>query len=378
MLNRSSRQTRRVQFSARVLRSNLMSAALVAVTLTSTVMAGRPESTPAGGDRTGSATDQQSTDGIALTQYLDNDKGTGSILKELDIQLLDNGGSSRELMQSATRGLPLQFVSPANQIRVRQLLQTATMYRRLPTVSLDVEPDVYRYFTQHPDAAVSIWRVMEISKFRMWQTGPNVWEADAGDGSVGRVEVLYEAANECLVLCDGLYQPSLPIKPIAAQALIHLETVFKKAPNGNPQVTHRVNLFVTFPSQPVKMAARLVSPLSNAIIDKNFVEVSRFLRLMSYAMEHRPGWVESLGNQMEEVLPSSRERFLKLAAQTYVRTRKRNLEQSMQSRPVTLEEVLPPVGQPTSLRKPAPLRVDGDARPIAIQPANSTTPVLVR
>lgn len=311
----------------------------------------------------------------SLIQYVTGRNPESTVLKHLEIEPLDDGSSGREMMQEAIRGLPMKLVTDRNRQRINDLLRTRTLYRKLPTVKLRVERGVYEYFTANPDAAVSLWRVMEISKFRMRRTSPSIWEADSGDGSTGTIEILYRTPNEALVLCDGLFQPSLPIKPIAAQALLHLETIFRTNAEGEPEVIHRCNLFVSFPSQPVKVAARLISPVSNSIMDKNFVEISRFLRLMTYGMQQRPGWVESLGRGMQDVRPECREEFLQLAARVYVRARKRNLQNSMQSQPVTLQRVMPPGSKDGTGAAPAELPIDRSARPIPTATPPAAPPV---
>jgi hypothetical protein len=89
-------------------------------------------------------------------------------------------------------------------------------------------------------------------------------------------------------------------------------------------------MFVSFPSQTVASASKIVSPITNPIIDRNFIEISRFMKMMSTAMALRPGWVEMIGNQMDGVMPARKKQFLEVAARVYVRTRQRNRQQAMQ------------------------------------------------
>jgi hypothetical protein len=202
-----------------------------------------------------------------------------------------------------------------------------SFYRRLPKVSFAVEPEVYAYFMAHPDAAVSIWRAMKISKLQMWQTGRYDYEADTGDGSVGALEVLHTGAEKNLVTCDGLYKSPLLVKPIEAKSLLFLQTNFTRDADGTVYVTHRADLFVTFPSQTVDVVSRIFSPLTVSMTDRTFTEVSLFLKMMSLAMTRRPDWVEQIAGQMEGVADVRREQVLELNAQVHSAARKRALEQ---------------------------------------------------
>jgi hypothetical protein len=237
------------------------------------------------------------------------------------------GTSSSSARKAAIAALPLEQLSPENRLKVNSLLKSVSFYRRLPKVSFAVEPEVYAYFMAHPDAAVSIWRAMKISKLQMWQTGRYDYEADTGDGSVGALEVLHTGAEKNLVTCDGLYKSPLLVKPIEAKSLLFLQTNFTRDADGTVYVTHRADLFVTFPSQTVDVVSRIFSPLTVSMTDRTFTEVSLFLKMMSLAMTRRPDWVEQIAGQMEGVADVRREQVLELNAQVHSAARKRALEQ---------------------------------------------------
>lgn len=260
-----------------------------------------------------------------------------------DVAIVKDGDSSRDTREDAERALPMTLLAPRDAQRVRQIVSRTTLFRRLPTVAIETEADVYEFFMAHPDVAVAIWRAMDISNFQMRQTHPATFFADAGDGTSGTVEVIFRDRNEIVALCEGQYRPNLPVKPIRALAMIHVESMHRTNQAGKPETTHRVDLFVAFPSQTVKMAARIVSPISNVIMDRNFIEISRFVRMMSVAMEIRPGWVEFIGNQLQGVAPADKTGFLNTAARVYVAARKRNLAEAMQTHAISLEKIMAPI-----------------------------------
>src|SRR5690606_20909099 len=136
---------------------------------------------------------------------------------------------------------------------------------------------------------------------QMWQTSATSYETDTRDGTIGTVDVLYRHPGSYLVLCHGQFQsPALP-KPIQASALMHLQPRF----STDGTVAHHVDLFVSFPSLTVETIAKLVSPVSNRIADRNFEEVSLFVEMMSTAMSRQPGWVEQLAGELEGIVDGS-------------------------------------------------------------------------
>ena len=159
----------------------------------------------------------------------------------------------------------------------------------------------------HPDVAVSIWRVMQISEFQMHQTGADGYETNDSDGTSGMIDVAYRGQNEVVVLCNGVYHSPLLAQVDQGQRRLARPGQLSSAePNGKTYATHAARLFVLFPSQTIDTVARIMSPVSNAIIDQNFREVSLFLHMMSTAMERQPGWVENVSSRLEGVLAERR------------------------------------------------------------------------
>src|SRR5262249_53884524 len=64
------------------------------------------------------------------------------------------GTSSAAARKAALAALPFDQLAPEQRQKVNALLKSISFYRRLPTVTFPVEPDVYQYFMAHPDTAV--------------------------------------------------------------------------------------------------------------------------------------------------------------------------------------------------------------------------------
>jgi hypothetical protein len=238
------------------------------------------------------------------------------------------GTSSAAARKAATIELPLEQLTPENRQKVSSLLKTVSFYRRLPKVTFPVEPEVYNYFMAHPDTAVSIWRAMKISKLQMWQTGRYDYEADTGDGSVGTLEVLHNGPEKSLVACEGIFKSPLLTKPIEARSLLLLQTSFSRDADGITYVTHRADLFVSFPSQTIDVVSKIFSPLAISMTDRTFTEISLFLKMMSLAMTRRPDWVERITEKMDGVADLRKDQVLELCAHVYAAARKRAAEQA--------------------------------------------------
>lgn len=257
------------------------------------------------------------------------------------VKVVQKGTSTKSARQAAIQALPLDELTPAQRAKADVVLDSISLFRELPVVTFEVEPDVYRYFLNSPDVAVSLWKAMGISKFTMTQRSATEYDADCGDGTSGVIEILHRGEDRCLIACDGAFKGPLMLRPIRSQCLLSLDWTFSRTKEGKPQVKHRAALFVTFPSQTVEAAARIVSPISSQIIDHNFREISLFLHMISLAMQRQPGWVERTVGKMDDVIDSRKQQLLKLSAQVYVANRKRDLK-DLGDDDASLDEVLAP------------------------------------
>lgn len=243
------------------------------------------------------------------------------------VKTLKKGSSQRAARKQSLKLLPLEQMTPANKKKAEKVVESLSLYRELPTLSVEVKPKVYRFFVQHPDVAVSIWRVMQISEFQMWQTGPDAYEADTGDGTLGVIDVLLRSDTDNVIYCEGTFKSPFLLKAIEAKSVLHLQTSFNVDANGKEKATHRLHMYVSFPSQKVETVARLISPVSNQIVDRNFVEITLFLNMMSVAMTRQPGWVDVVAQRMDGVLKSRKHQLLAVMTKVHREELEKELKQ---------------------------------------------------
>ncbi|RLS58881.1 MAG: hypothetical protein DWH91_01385 [Planctomycetota bacterium] len=260
---------------------------------------------------------------------------------ELQVQTVNPGTSVKKTRDEAFRVIPFEQIAPAQRQTAQAIATSASMYRRLPTIRCQIDHRAYRFFADHPDVAVSLWRAMGVSKLDMFQTGEYEYEADAKDGTVGVIQFLHRSQTGCVVQCDGMFKSPVLAKPIQSRALLHVTTHFELDEAGAQYVTHQADLFVSFPSQTVETVAKALTPVSNKITDRNFEEITLFLRMMQLAMTQQPGWIEQMAGKLDGIMAGRSDSLLQVTAQTYIDEKRRQGE--ITGEPLTLEAVKPPV-----------------------------------
>ena len=276
-------------------------------------------------------------------------------IQQLGVNTAKPGSSSYSQRKRSLSELPLDQLNDSARAKTKIVLSDLAMFRRLPTLTFEVDPEIYTYFLSNPDVAVANWRAMDISKFQLKEVEPNCFAADAGDGSVGRIEILHRTPDEMLIYCDGAFKSPLLPKPIIARSLMHLQTSFAREADGRIICTHTGDVFVEFPSQTIETVAKVIAPVSHSIADRNFKQMTLFVHLMTQAMAKHPGWVEMIGNKLEGVTAQQRSKYMEVTAHSHAVARKR-MTANLQNKPFVPEEILTPFKQsnePNSL--PAPI-----------------------
>ena len=237
------------------------------------------------------------------------------LAKKAGIRIVRPGDSTAATQKAAGSAIPFKLLGQENRKRASEVIQNCNQFRRLPSLQYSIDEPIYRYLLEHPDVAVSTWRVMGISQFEMWQTGPTEYEAAAVDGSEGLADILYQDGNQTLFICEGSYHHVLLPRPLQASALIWFRAEYVPHENGTHVVTQHADVFVHFPSAGVAGLAKVLTPVTNNLMDRNIFEVSLYASLMSRGVRDEPEWIVDLAEDMQGVLPQRKGELIAVARQ---------------------------------------------------------------
>ncbi len=242
----------------------------------------------------------------------------------LDVTEIVAATSSDDARRSVAARIPLDQLQDHHRAQVEDLLAGRTLFRCLPAIRIELEPATYEYYRRNPSMAVAVWKVLGISKLQLNTTAaPDLYTVKSPDGSDGTIEILLRTDDLLIVRGTGTWHSGLLPTPIRSEGLVVLRHRFEQDTEGRRYVSHQAALFLTFPNKSVRSAARVVAPVTNMIADRNFQDISLFLRMMQVASVERPGWVEMLAGRLEGRTRAERDEFLKSAARAVVAERRR-------------------------------------------------------
>ncbi len=226
--------------------------------------------------------------------------------------------TSKAARREAVRAIPLKRIAPEYRRKVMHVVNNASLYRRLPTMTVDCHPPMFTYLVQNPDALVQIWRQLGISNVELVKTSENNFRLADNVGTEGKLVIVEQkcdshAQNRVVMYAEGQYEGKPFKKPVRAQCVMVLRSGSMKETNGRNYVAARFDTFVKIDRASLELFARAIHPLVGKSADRNFSDTMQFISSMSQAAELRPATIARLTNSLPHVSEASKSELVKIA-----------------------------------------------------------------
>ncbi|HEY2146523.1 MAG TPA: hypothetical protein VGH32_01215, partial [Pirellulales bacterium] len=199
--------------------------------------------------------------------------------------------------------------------RVTSVINNTSIYRRLPTQTIDCDPDLFEFLVLNPEVVVDIWRVMGITSMTLDRKTSEAFRASDGQGTIGNVEFAFRSPELHVVYSEGMYDgPMYPVK-LRGECVMVMKTSHVREQNGRPHVVNRLDAFLRIDNIGVELIARTLQPLLGKTADHNFAETSAFVGTLSHTAEANPAGVARLAQRLPHINPQTRDRLAELAEQ---------------------------------------------------------------
>jgi hypothetical protein len=238
-----------------------------------------------------------------------------SLVRPLDAADPNAGkaSTSRVARDEAVQLIPMDKLSREMRSRVTSVINNTSIYRRLPTQSIDCDPELFEFLVHNPEVVVDIWRVMGITSMTLDRKSSEAFHASDGQGTTGNVEFAYRSPELHVVYSEGMYDgPMYPVK-LRGECVMVMKTACVREPNGRPHVVNRLDAFLRIDNIGVELIARTLQPLLGKTADHNFAETSSFVGTLSHTAETNPAGVGRLAQRLPHIDPQTRDKFAELA-----------------------------------------------------------------
>ncbi|MDO4575955.1 MAG: hypothetical protein Q4D98_12160 [Planctomycetia bacterium] len=227
----------------------------------------------------------------------------------------NRASTSVKVRNEVVRQLPYRELSSESQQKVRSVLKDISMYRRLPVQTVVCEEDLFEFITRHPDVLTNLWEVMNISKIRMKEVGPDQFYLEDNAGTRGMIECLYRGDRYLLIHVLGSYEGAPFPKQVKGSGLLVLQYLPTTNEMGQQLLSVRMDAFMQIENMGVDALAKTFGPLVGKVGDHNFVQTVGFLGVLSRTVCYNGDGVRQVATQLKSVRPEVSERFGTLSMQ---------------------------------------------------------------
>ena len=248
---------------------------------------------------------------------------------------LDSGSSSRKHRQEAVDRIPFERLNQQTKLKISGVLEKTSMYRSLPKMAIQVDPEYLQFLIRHPEVVVNIWELMGITDMTAERVGPYKLRTNDGAGTTSDMELVYGSNDLHIFYGQGQYEGPVLRKKLDAQFVI----VVKTTPRANPpialnpnqvivpndrQVVCQLDVFIRIQNATAGLIVRTVQPIVGPTADHNFVESMTFVQRLNETTENNGYGVQQMGKKLS-VDRSVQDQFIKIAGEVHQRALAREI-----------------------------------------------------
>jgi hypothetical protein len=219
--------------------------------------------------------------------------------------------TSRVARDEAVRAIPFNRLAPDARAKATNVIQNVSLFRRLPTQSIQCDPELFVFLVRHPEVVVDLWRVMGITRMELDRVDAARYTVSDGEGTRGRMEYLFSSGGVSLIYSEGTYDGPLYPRTVRGKCLMLLRTTAHRDPYGRHQITSQLDTFLSVENLGVEVLAKTFQPLVGKAADHNFVETANFVANLSQTAETNEEGLLRLARKLNRIEAGTRDEFLK-------------------------------------------------------------------
>ena len=229
------------------------------------------------------------------------------------------GLSSREAKQIALREIPLQALTPEAVKKLKPVLDSPTIFRRMPSQTIVCDDDLFQFLIRYPEVLVEIWDLMGMTKVTVQRIGPYVFKGNDAAGTDCKAELVYGSDTLHIYYGTGDYEGTLTGRKLEGRTVVVIHSKSSSSQDGQPQVTAQMDVFLKLDNLGADLVAKTLSPLIVRSADYNYSETLRFISQLSIAAERNPQGVDQLTRRMTKVAPDIKQKFVNISIEAALR-----------------------------------------------------------
>lgn len=224
-----------------------------------------------------------------------------------------DNSSSRETESDAKRNLSAVQMPAKVHAIVNEVVDNPSFFRRMPTQTIDCDPQLFKHLVRYPEVLVNIWDLMGITQVTVKRTAEYTFVASDGVGTTCKCDLIYSNDRIDIYYGQGAYQGTMTPRAINGRCVCVLYSQTTKVGNRE-MIAGTMDVFLKLDNFGADLVTRTLAPFVGKTADYNFVESAKFLAQISHVCETNPEAAQALAAKLDKVDPTVRDEFARIAA----------------------------------------------------------------
>ncbi len=135
------------------------------------------------------------------------------------------------------QSIPFDKLDADARAKINSVLSSTSVYRRLPTRTVNCDPDLYLFLVRHPDTVVNIWELLGVAQIQLRQTDIDTFRVAEDEGTSASLEFLYHSNDLQIAYGKWTYTGPLLARKITGRCLALVRTEYAKDAGGKYYIT---------------------------------------------------------------------------------------------------------------------------------------------
>jgi len=242
---------------------------------------------------------------------------------------LTTGSSSRKLRQEVVKQIPWAQLNVETKAKIADVVDKPNMYRSLPRMAIQIDPDYLHFLIRHPEVVVNIWELMGITDMKAKRIAPYRLQTDDGAGTTSEMELVYGSNDTHIYYGEGQYEGPVLRKKLTARCVVVVRTSPRNqglglagqtagVVNKDRQMVCQLDVFLKIPNAAAGLIVRTIQPIVGPTADHNFSESMKFLQRLNETTEENGYGVQEMGKRLSVSRPVQ-EKFISVAGDVHQR-----------------------------------------------------------
>jgi hypothetical protein len=226
----------------------------------------------------------------------------------------ETSDTSDKTRLEAAKAIPFARMNEETQRKILSVVENPSLFRRMPTKTVDCDPDLFLFLVRNPEVVINVWQMMGVTNMTAKRTGTYAWDGNDGAGTKCSVELLYGTDNLHILYGDGFYEGPLFKKKMYGRCVLVLRSEAQQGQDQRSYVGSQLDVFLVVDNAGVDLLARTLGPLVGTTADSNFEESAKFLSRLSQTAETNPAGMQRLSEKLTNCQPEVRDQLAQVSS----------------------------------------------------------------